>query len=96
MGYFEQSQLAFDTDFALRVSACVSVEDPSVEPGAWAADNRWRMAAQPGFADAYSSAVAADVPDPGRDPSVISDAQILSAVQSLLGGVPTTEGTDTP
>ena len=93
MSYFDQSQLAFDGDFQLRTAACVSNENAEVDPGGWAAENRWQMAAAPGFADAYSSALASGVPDPGRDPSVISDAQILSAVQALLGGIPTTEGT---
>jgi hypothetical protein len=46
------------------------------------------MAAAPGFADAYASAVAGGVPAPGRDPSVISDAQILSAIQALPPDTP--------
>ena len=92
MGYYEQSLLAFDPDFTRRTAACVSNEIDD-EPGAWTDAHRWQMAAAPGFADAYSSAIASGVPDPGRDPSVISDAQILSAVQALLG-VPVTGGTN--
>lgn len=84
MSYFDQSLLAFDGDFLSRVTACVSNEARTIDPLAWANDHRWQMAAAPGFADAYASALAADVPNPGRDAAVISDAQILAAVQSLL------------
>lgn len=84
MSYFDQSALARDSDFTLRIAACVSNEDPAVNPPQWATEHQWQIAAAPGFADAYSSAVAGDVENPGRDPSVISDAQILSAVQAVL------------
>lgn len=92
MSYFDQSLLAADPDFAQRVAACVSNEDGAINPPAWANDYRWQMAAAPGFADAYASALAGDVEFPGRDPAVISDAQILAAVQALLNPNPTTEG----
>lgn len=95
MSYWDQATLAGDGEFLQRVAACVSNEDPApADPPSWAYDHRWQVAAAPGFADAYASAIAADVPNPGRDPAVISDAQILAAVQALLGGT-TTEGSDT-
>lgn len=85
MSYFDQSLLARDPDFTLRIAACVSVEDRTVvDPWAWATAHQWQIAAAPGFADAYSSALAAEVEAPGRDPAVISDPQILSAVQAVL------------
>jgi hypothetical protein len=83
MALWDQSMLARDGDFNLRIAACVSNENSDVDPLQWAAEHQWGIAAAPGFADAYSSAVAADVENPGRDPSVISDAQILAAVQAL-------------
>jgi hypothetical protein len=51
------------------------------------------MAAQPGFGDAYASALAADPPveRPGNDPGVITDGMILGAVQSLLPQPPDNE-----
>jgi hypothetical protein len=82
MGYWEQSQLAIDADFAARVIACSSTEGFD-DPEGWAWRHRYDLAASPGFADAYSSAIAGDVANPGRDPAVISDAQILSAVQAI-------------
>ena len=84
MSYFDQSTLARDGDFNQRIAACVSNELPDVYPPEWAAAHQWQIAAAPGFADAYASAIAGDVPNPGRDPAVISDAQILSAVQAEL------------
>lgn len=84
MSLWDQSQLAHDEDFTLRVTACVSNEDHDLEPTQWANDHRWRMASAPGFAAAYSSAIAGDVPNPGRDEAVIADTQILAAVQAVL------------
>jgi hypothetical protein len=83
MGYWEQSVLSQDIDFIHRVASCAAVERPAEDALSWAANNSWRVSAAPGFADAYSSALAGGVPNPGRDPSVISDGQILSAVQGL-------------
>ena len=42
------------------------------------------MAASPGFADAYEYALNTDVERPGNDPAVITDGQILAAVQALV------------
>lgn len=84
MSYFAQAALAFDGDFASRVTACASTQAfAAADPVTWAADHRWQIAAAPGFADAYSSAIAGDVERPGADQAVISDEQILSAVQTL-------------
>jgi len=85
MAYSDVALLAADYDFQLRASACVATENASENPPGWAADHAWQMAAQPGFGEAYASALAGNVPRPGWDPSVISDAQILSAVQTLVG-----------
>ena len=88
MAYWDLSQLAFDADFTLRTAACYASETASPDPNSWAAAHMWQVAAAPGFADAYASAVAGEVPNPGRDAAVISDAQILSAVQPLIEPAP--------
>jgi hypothetical protein len=44
------------------------------------------VCAAPGWGDAWASAVAGGVPDPGRDPAVIADGQILASVQTVAGG----------
>lgn len=87
MPYFDVATLAGDPDFVARVTACYASEtlgDSDGLPAQWASEHMWDMAAQPGFGDAYASALASGVPDPGRDESVISDAQILGAVQTIL------------
>ena len=88
MSYYDQSLLSRDADFTDRVGAAFAVElDPTA--GALPPDQVARnaigwIAAAPGFADAYASALAGDVANPGRDPAVIPDADILAAVQAYV------------
>ncbi len=87
MSYFDQATLSIDPDFLFRVAAAAAVEvDLALDeqPIVWANNHVWLVAAAPGFADAYSSAIVNGVPNPGRDPAVISDGQILSAIQALI------------
>jgi len=84
MAYWDLSQLAFDSDFTLRIAACYGSETQAPDPNSWASQHAWTIAASPGFSDAYASAIVGGVENPGRDASVISDAQILSAVQPLI------------
>lgn len=85
MSYSSQAQLSNDSDFMARISAAAAIEVPKThQPQQWAKDHVWWVAAAPGFAAAYESALAGAVERPGNDPSVISDAQILSAVQALI------------
>lgn len=91
MAYSDVTLLAQDYDFQLRTAACIAVETqaeavPPNAPG-WAADHAWQMAAAPGFGAAYASALASGVVRPGWDPSVISDNQILAAIQAIVAGV---------
>jgi hypothetical protein len=84
MSYNAQAQLSVDPDFLNRVAACAAVEvDTDMQPTAWAYENVWRISAAPGFADKYASALAGEVEHPGADESVISDGEILSAVQAV-------------
>lgn len=84
MGYTEVALLRNDGQFSQRVAACYSTEPGGTDdPESWAAIHAWDLASQPGFGDAYASALAGGVEHPGADPSVITDAQILAAVQSL-------------
>lgn len=76
-----------------RLSAAAAAEQSSgavldpLDPAAWAATYRWHLVAAPGWADAWLSAAAGENPDPGRDESVITDAQILSQTQAVLAEV---------
>lgn len=86
MAFADISALAQDGDFIMRTTACAAVEGigtPDEGVNQWVANRQWQMAAMPGFGDKYGSALASGVQRPGLDQSVISDADILSAVQSL-------------
>jgi len=82
MAYSDIAMLAADNDFIYRTSACVSTQGEA-DPRQWALDHTWQMAGMPGFGDKYASAIANGIERPGYDPAVISDPDILSAVQSL-------------
>lgn len=88
MAYADVAALAADQDFALRTTACVAIEtlqtDLQVDPGSWQSQHAWEMAAQPGFGDAYASALAGNAQEPGKSQAVISDLQILGAVQAIM------------
>ena len=85
MAYFDVATLSSDNDFILRCTAGYSIQagvDPNNSP-LWADQNRWALASTPGFGDAYAAAILNGVPNPGRDPSVISDAQINASIQAI-------------
>jgi hypothetical protein len=82
MAFSDIALLSSDNDFILRTRACVSTEGER-DPVTWTSENIWQMAGMPGFGDKYASALANGVARPGNDQSVISDPDILSAVQSL-------------
>ena len=70
-----------------RVAACASQEGYTGDPLQWAYDNRYGWAGAPGWAAAWDSAVASEIPDPGADPAVITDGQILAQLQSMAAGL---------
>jgi len=82
MPYADISLLALDYDFAQRVRACAATENIA-DPMQWFTDHQWQIAATPGFGDKYAYAIDMNVPRPGWDESVITDPDILSAVQAL-------------
>ncbi|WP_235739011.1 hypothetical protein [Nocardioides alcanivorans] len=82
MAYEHVSTLAHDGNLRERLVAAAALEGIT-QPEAWVDDRRWEFAAQPGWADAYASAIASHIDMPGLRANVISDAQILSAVQAL-------------
>jgi len=82
MSYSDVAALASDNDFILRYRAAVAQEGEA-DPVEWSNEHQWQMAGIPGFGDKYAYAIATGNPRPGYDTSVISDPEILSAVQSL-------------
>ena len=85
MSYSTIFQCANDASFNGRLTAATAQEHVPPDPYTAASAMRWDVAAKSDIEAAYASAVAADNPDPGGDPSVITDGMILSAVQSLAG-----------
>lgn len=82
MAYSDIALLTTDNDFIFRIRACSSTEG-ELDPVNWTADHIWRMASMPDFGEKYSYAIANGIDRPGNNQSVISDPDILSAVQSL-------------
>jgi hypothetical protein len=91
MAYYDVYLLRNDSDFLARSAACYTSETPlgtGEDPGQWSQQHAWDLAGSPTFGDKYASALAGGVPDPGRDESVISDPEILSAVQAIMAAEP--------
>jgi hypothetical protein len=87
MSFATQSLIAQDQDFINRCNSCAAVEVPATvnpNPLTWVYENIWQLSTSPGFDAAYESALAAGIARPGWEASVISDAQILSAIQARL------------
>jgi hypothetical protein len=72
-----------------RLAAAAASEptplDPA-DPETWAYQFRYQLCSAPGWDDAWASAAAGGVQDPGADEAVITDGMILSQVQAVLAG----------
>lgn len=92
MAYSDIALLQSDSDFIMRTAAAASTQ-PQIDgnPLDWAYAHMWDMAGQPSFGDKYAYALASGVVRPGNDPSVISDPEILAAVQSIEPGTQAAE-----
>lgn len=91
MSYATQSLLAQDADFINRCNSCASKEIPAgspTNPLTYVQMNIWKIASAPGFDTAYASALLGGIGRPGWQESVISDDDILAAMQALLAAVP--------
>lgn len=86
------SIIANDPAFQQRLIAGASKENVPGDPVAWVWENRYDLAAAPGWAAAVDSWLAANPDfDPDADPAnswatnqaVISDGQIISQIQAL-------------
>ena len=101
--YLSIAAIANDEFMRERMYACVSQQQhlgnvdvglPSVsDPFSaqeWVNQNRYVWASSPSWGEKWSSALASDNPEPGKDESVITDADILATVQALAGP-PSTE-----
>ena len=64
MTYAAIAEMAADADLLARCTAC-AVEQGEVSPEWWVQQQRWALAATPGWAAAYAYAQAALVVRPG-------------------------------
>jgi hypothetical protein len=85
MAFSDIALLSADNDFIMRTRACVATEGEA-DPIGWSNSHQWQMAATPGFGDKYGYAILTGVVRPGNDPAVLSDGDILSAVQAIQAG----------
>lgn len=86
MTYQSIVEMASNQSLLARIVAAAA-EEGQENPLGWGQANIWKLAASPGWDDAwdYAKATATDDhnPDTGLRPGVISDQMILSAVQAL-------------
>ena len=80
MSYSSIAVCAVDNEFRDRVTACVAQEGEDLN--AMPSQIFWNIAVKSDIEQAYAYALEADNPSPGGDPTVITDAMILAAVQA--------------
>jgi hypothetical protein len=78
------ADLAEDEGFKRRVMVAVVTNNIDSNPEAWINENILKVASSEGFEDAYASALAQEyLAQPGKNPAVISDDQIIAAVKAI-------------
>lgn len=86
MSYLTQNEISTNGAMFGRVAQCAASEGVP-DPNTWADVNRREWAASPGWDTAWESARASHGGnpsyDPGSDEAVITDGQILAAVQGM-------------
>jgi hypothetical protein len=82
--YLTIAVIARDEDMIQRVASCAAKQGEP-EPHWWATNHAYTWAAAPGWAMKWDSAVASGVANPGADPAVVTDGDILAVVQPMLG-----------
>jgi len=86
MSYLSISKCVADNDFQNRVIACVA--DEGHNPQNIVPDLFWQVAVADDIEASYEFALNAGTPNPGADPTVISDAMILGVLQPILSPAP--------
>lgn len=92
MAYSDVHQMTGSASLLGRIAAAAAVEanagtaldEPDCDH--WAYKHRYDVCSAPGWGDAWASAEASQNPDPGADPTVITDSMILAQVQLVTGG----------
>jgi len=81
MSYTTIADCAADATFGRRVAAAYAKEGTDAADAAWQTMH-WAIAADPSIEPPYESAIISGNPDPGGDPSVITDGMLTAAVQA--------------
>lgn len=90
MSYTSIYQNANDEEFQHRLMSAAAQEGHDNPEYAMSVLLRWPVASKTDIEDAYEFALNSGNPSPGGDPAVITDGQILAAVQSILNPPPPT------
>jgi hypothetical protein len=98
--YLTIAEIASDQNMTERVTACAAQQSfrgaPIDYAPHWAAEQRYAWASSPTWGEKWDSAKVSHEGDPdyepGADPAVITDADILSTVQVLAPIPPEEEG----
>lgn len=92
MSYLDITRMTESAGLAGRITACAASEGITY-PEMWRQTATWAVCSQPGWDEAWASAAAAGIDgDPGERGDVITDAQILAAVQAVRAQHPEYEG----
>lgn len=83
MSYWTVAIMKSDSGLISRMTVCAAQEIAVTAPEQWVQQNLWALICQPGWADAYASAIASNISNPGVNEGVITDGMILSAVQAI-------------
>lgn len=86
MAYIDVADMAKNGHLRERIAACAATEGViKPHPTAWADKHQWRIAATPGWsADWQYAREVGVITELGKDPGVINDNRILSAVQAII------------
>jgi hypothetical protein len=84
MSYATIASITESSSLFKRIQACAAEQQKPKPYQEWVWDRLWDIAASPGWAAAWESAVAADIEDPGADEGVITDGMILAVVQPMV------------
>ena len=82
-GYNSVADMAEDLALNRRLTAAVAKEG-ILDPKGWLYPRNWQVVSAPGWDAKWDSAVAGGVQNPGEDEAVITDGDILSAVQAVI------------
>lgn len=83
MTYANIANMAESPSLIRRLIACAAEQKKGDPYNEWVYSHVWDIAASPGWSEKWASALAADIPDPGADEGVITDADILAVIQPM-------------